>query len=327
MINSYFEQIRHNIIKNISNAEEEILVAVYWFTNQELFDLLIEKLKAGVKVELIIHNDFINNREIGLPFQSFIDNGGKFYFSDNKNPMHNKFCVIDRSVLINGSYNWTYFAEVKNRENILIIQNEYKVITSFYNEFRRLTKQTTALNIIEPISRFEIGINDELNHKEYLAQDLLFRAQKTQDKKLVEEAFSLAPDNIAIQKLADDLNLITKKVLQFDIGLSIENDNVKYLAKKGDKIPSTYTTIVRTSYSNQTKSETDIIYGNHPKASKNSKLIKFEFDGIPALPKGQAKIKFTFSIDKEGFAIIEQLCLVNGKKLTKKIKAKNLIML
>ena|SRR5690554_470184 len=203
MINSYFDQIRYNIIKHISNAKEEILVAVYWFTNQELFDLLIEKLQFGIKVELIIHNDFINNRESGLPFQAFIDNGGKFYFSDNKNPMHNKFCVIDRSILINGSYNWTYFAEVKNRENILIIQNEDKVITSFYNEFRRLTKQTTALNKIEPISKFEIGVNDELNHKEYLAQDLLFKAHKTPDQKLVQQAFNLAPDNIAIQKLAE----------------------------------------------------------------------------------------------------------------------------
>ena len=66
-------------------------------------------------------------------------------------------------------------------------------------------------SIGSPIGK--IGINDELNHKEYLAQDLLFRAQKIQDKKLVEEAFILATDNIAIQKLADDLNLITKKVL------------------------------------------------------------------------------------------------------------------
>ena len=301
------------------------MVAVYWFTNQELFDILIKKLKEGIKVELIIHNDFINNRESGLTFQQFIDNGGNFYFSDGNNPMHNKFCIIDRSVLINGSYNWTYFAEEKNRENILLIKNESEVVNSFYDEFKRLILLTTALDKIEPISKFEIGLNDELNQKEYLAQDLLFKASKENNKDLVKQAFELVPDNIAIQKLADNLNLITKNILKFDIGLSIENDGIKYLAKKGDKIPSSFNTIVRTSCHNQTKSKTDIVYGNNAKASQNKKLINFDFDGIPSLPKGKAEIKFTFSIDKEGNVIIQQLCLSTGKKLIKNIKEINLI--
>lgn len=325
MIKSYFNQIRKTILCEISKTEKEILIAVYWFTNQELFDILIEKLKEGIRVELIIHNDFINNRESGLPFQKFIDNGGKFYFSDGINPMHNKFCIIDRSVLINGSYNWTYFAEEKNRENILIIENELEVVNSFFDEFRRLILLTTTLDKIEPISKFEIGLNDELNQKEYLAQDLLFKASKEDKKDLVKQAFELVPDNITIQKLADNLNLITKNSLKFDIGISIEKDGIKYLAKKGDKIPSTFSSIVRTSYDNQIKSKTDIVYGNNAKASLNKKLIEFEFNDIPVLPKGKAEIKFTFSIDIEGNAIIEQLCLANGKKLIKKVKEINLI--
>ena len=97
------------------------------------------------------------------------------------------------------------------------------------------------------------------------------------------------------------------------------------MAKKGDKVPSEYNTIVRTSVDNQTKSKTDIVYGNFPKASQNKKLINFELDEIPPMPKGKVEIKFTFSIDKEGNAIIEQLCLSNGKKLTKKVKEINLI--
>jgi len=325
MIKSYFHSIRKHIIKEVEKAEKEILVAVYWFTNQELFDLLIEKLNAGIKVKLIIHNDFINNRESGLPFQEFIDNGGKFYFSDGNNPMHNKFCIIDQSVLINGSYNWTYFAEEKNRENILVIEDVNEVINSFFNEFQRLIKLAIPLKKIEPISKFEIGLNDELNQKQYLAQDLLFKASKEPSKELVQQAFDLVPENIAVQKLADKLNLITKNVLKFNIGLSLENDGIKYLAKKGDKIPSSFSTIVRTSYDNQTKSKTDIVYGNNSNASQNKTLIDFEFDGIPALPKGKAEIKFTFSIDKDGNAIIQQLCLANGKKIIKRIKEINLI--
>jgi hypothetical protein len=324
MIKSHFNSIRSELLQKLSEANNDIFIAVYWFTNWELFNVLIEKLKEGVSVQLIIHNDFINNRESGLPFQEFIDNGGKFYFSDGNNPMHNKFCIIDRKVLINGSYNWTYFAEEKNRENILVIKNEMEVVNSFYNEFLRLIKLTTPLERIVPISKFEIGLNDELNQKEYLAQDIIYKAKSKNDKELIKEAFELVPDNVEIQKLADKLDLLDKKILKFDIGLSLEKDGIKYLAKKGDKIPSTFSTIVRTSFDNQTKSRTDIVYGVNPKASLNNKLINFEFDDIPSLPKGKAEIKFTFSIDKVGNIIIEQLCLSNGKKLIKKIKNVNL---
>ena len=120
MVSVQFENIRKTILSELEVASEEIIVAVYWFTNQELFDKLIEKLASGVRVQVIIHNDYINNRDTGLPFQSIIDEGGEFYFSDSYNPMHNKFCVIDSKVLINGSYNWTYYAENRNRENNLL---------------------------------------------------------------------------------------------------------------------------------------------------------------------------------------------------------------
>ena len=38
--------------------------------------------------------------------------------------MHNKFCIFDGSILITGSYNWTYSAESRNAENIIITDEE-----------------------------------------------------------------------------------------------------------------------------------------------------------------------------------------------------------
>jgi molecular chaperone DnaK (HSP70) len=55
------------------------------------------------------------------------------------------------------------------------------------------------------------------------------------------------------------------------------------------------------------------------KASQNKLLAEFNFTEIPPLPKGQAEIKFTFSIDIDGSIIIELLSLSNGKKMLKKI--------
>ena len=160
MVKTHFENIRQEIINELNTASESIIVAIYWFTNEDLFQKLISKIEQGVKVELIIHNDYINNRDTGLDFQKFIDIGGHFYFSDTRNPMHNKFCVIDNKVLINGSYNRTYYAEDRNRENILILKNEIETTKSFTSEFERLKSLTEKVENIRQLTKFEV---DEFN--------------------------------------------------------------------------------------------------------------------------------------------------------------------
>ena len=69
MVKAHFEKIRNEIIDEIDLATNEIVVAVYWFTNQELFEKLIKKVEKGIKVQLIIHNDYINNREKSKQFR------------------------------------------------------------------------------------------------------------------------------------------------------------------------------------------------------------------------------------------------------------------
>jgi molecular chaperone DnaK (HSP70) len=123
-----------------------------------------------------------------------------------------------------------------------------------------------------------------------------------------------------VQKLADSLDLLEKAVLKTNIGVSIAEDGIKYLAKKGDPVPSTYTTILRTNFDNQTRSETKIVYGLDQKASENKTLTEFVFTKIPSLPKGIAEIKFTFSIDIDGSALIELLSLNNGERMSKKVR-------
>lgn len=46
--------------------------------------------------------------------------------------MHNKFCIIDDHITLTGSYNWTASADLKNDENLLIIES--KEIARIYKE-------------------------------------------------------------------------------------------------------------------------------------------------------------------------------------------------
>lgn len=314
MITAHFKNIRNSIINELEKANNSIKVAIYWFTNHELFNILYQKQANGIQCEIVIHNDYINNRDSGLPFQKIIDAGGKLYFSNEDNPMHNKFCIIDNKVLINGSYNWTYFAENKNQENVLIISEENEVIESFENEFSKLIDLLNPLEKLVNLTKFEIEENNLLSNRDYLAHDIIYQAKATQEPEMVETAFEIAPQNLKIQKIAKQLGLIKIFKLKYSVWVSIVNDGVKLIAPKGASIPATFTTIVRTSYDNQTKSITDIVFGESNKASANEKLDQLTLDGLPQKPAGKAEVKFTFSIDIFGNLRIEKLSLDNGLK-------------
>ncbi len=167
MLKVHLKNIRAEILSELKSTQKSIWVAVYWFTNQELFNTLKLKRKQEVSVKLIIHNDYINIREAGLPFQELIDCGCEFYFSDDDYPMHNKFCIIDGQVLINGSYNWTYSAESKNRENVLIIEAEKDVMEAFDTEFSVLIELVKPLQSINRLTRFEVEENNLLRNRDY----------------------------------------------------------------------------------------------------------------------------------------------------------------
>ncbi len=307
MINSRFKEIRKYIKNELDKANTSIIIAVYWFTNFELFDIIYQKQLSGVKCQLIIHNDYINNRNTGLPFQKFIDAVGKFFFSDEENPMHNKFCIIDNQVLINGSYNWTYYAENKNRENILIIKNEPEVIASFEAEFFQLIDLLKPLQTLNPLTKFEVEENNLLRNRDYLAHDIIYQAKESNNLELVKSAFEIAPKNLDVQKIANNLGLIKKFKLKHSVGVSIINDECKFIAIKGADIPATFTTINRTSYDNQVKATTSLVYGENLIASSNIKIANMSLDGLPSKAAGLAQIKFIFSIDIHGNMRVEMM--------------------
>ena len=318
MVNVHFENIRQKVLSEIELAKSEIIVAVYWFTNQELFDKLLEKLDSQVNVQVIIHNDYINNRETGLPFQSIIDKGGEFYFSDNYNPMHNKFCVIDNKTLINGSYNWTYYAENRNRENILVIKEEQDTITAFHSEFQRLKELAEKVDEIRPLTKFEIDENNVLRARDYLANDIVYQAKATNSKELINSAFEIAPDNIEVQKTAFELDLTKKWRLKNSIGSSLKNNKYLIIVPKHTVIPVSKTEIVRTSENNQKSTSATIYFGENEKANKNKKLTKMTVSGLPPKPAGEAKLKYHFTIDLYGNMKMEKFSLDNGRKSLRK---------
>lgn len=144
MIEHYSHKIQNAIQKELFKANNSIKIAVAWFTNDLLFHPLVLKLGAGVSVELILNRDDINCSEDNeVNFDDFVKAGGILRWNDTKKLLHDKFCIIDDTVVIYGSYNWTNKAEY-NEESITISRNENETINFFKEKFDKLSGMYNA---------------------------------------------------------------------------------------------------------------------------------------------------------------------------------------
>ena len=127
------------------NAKSDIKICVAWFTDYEIYSKLVDKLKEGLNIEVIVANHKFNKKS-RVDFKDFLKYKGKVGYIGNLDDssrdsfMHNKFCIIDNNVVITGSYNWSFKARM-NDENILIIQDDSLLTKQFENKFFDLKPQ------------------------------------------------------------------------------------------------------------------------------------------------------------------------------------------
>lgn len=278
MIKSYFKNIEFELIKALSSATSEIKVAVCWFTNPKLFNILLDKRKNNVSVSIIVLNDAINNRKKGLNFQKFIDLGGSFYFGSVREPMHNKYCIIDDKILVTGSYNWTYFAENKNLENISIIEDKDSV-DSYLQNFTYL-----------------------INEKCPLVTDVASVANTDEKNTIVEDV-----------NLATEYDTMLIPFLKESLGKSIYQDRYTIILKKGIDLPANSQASFTTPEDNQKSAQNNIRYGEQEQGSKNTAIGSFTVHQLPELPKGEVGLDTTFEVDKDGFLTIRVLVKQTNK--------------
>ncbi len=174
-ITPYFENIEKVLIKDLAAANKKKLMAVAWFTNKRIFDVLIDKLNSNkdISIKLVVINDNINNRIGGLDFQQFINAGGVFYFAEMNIPMHNKYCIIDSNIVITGSYNYTYYAESVNEENIIRFKGGGDVVFSYIDNFGKLISNKKPVEDLKKYLEIFPPINDMFSYNNYAYKDII----------------------------------------------------------------------------------------------------------------------------------------------------------
>ncbi len=127
-----------HILYNIKKAKKTIFIQSYSFTSKEIAQALIDAASNGVKVILLIDSSYSKKPltyKMSENFQVFVDK--------IEGIAHNKVIIIDDEIVITGSYNFSYAAENKNAENLLILKS--RKLNKIYKEnfFYRIDLKST----------------------------------------------------------------------------------------------------------------------------------------------------------------------------------------
>lgn len=136
------------ILREIGRARESIYVAMYSFNNRRLAEALVAARRRGVRVYLVADQSQSNPKNKTARKQverldALAAAGVEVRISQafsgwpRGGIMHLKLAVIDREVIILGSYNWTDPAERRNKE-ILEIKRSRKYAERLIGEIEAI---------------------------------------------------------------------------------------------------------------------------------------------------------------------------------------------
>jgi hypothetical protein len=135
---------KETILKELSQAQYSISIAVSWLTDSDLINVLKIKAEEGIIIKIVLSKSDWNHLRY-FDFKELIDSGSIINKRGSKKAgdgsfMHCKFCIIDEATVLHGSYNWTKNASI-NDEN-LAIDKDYEVARKFNKNFHNLLKDS-----------------------------------------------------------------------------------------------------------------------------------------------------------------------------------------
>jgi len=315
-----FSNIQAELISRINQSTDSLKIAVTWFTNHDLFDAILKKLeKTEYRVDLIVLNDRINNKKEGVDYQNLIDLNGNFYYSDVDNMVHHKFCIIDDKTVITGSYNWTYYAENRNWENIVILDDN-EIVKAYVQEFDKIKQHHNKVESVVSSKRLDFGITSS----EYLQTDYTFQAKKEEQKgndltaaKIYTEILRLNNKQVEIQKartaIVNKINSQRFEVCPFEIGIEFYSGYLM-LIPAFSPLPITVNEVGCIPLDNTTSLLTTIQKYDY---GYRTILLEFTLDNFKPYPKNTQIIKYTLTVDQNG--ILTVFCKeLNGYNRTTK---------
>lgn len=156
------DKIRKKLIALFERERKQIRIAVFHFTDKIIAEALKDAAKRGVEVTVIVDPGCKRDRfnklnmlaeEKRINVLVYDPQAHKNFFVSL---MHHKFILLDsnvynKSLIITGSFNLTKAAHVRNKENIVILDDR-TIKKQFSEQFEQIKKQSnlyTPTNVVQ----------------------------------------------------------------------------------------------------------------------------------------------------------------------------------
>ena len=123
------------VVSMLRTCKKKLDIAIFSLTLDSIAEAILEAFQRGVKVRMIADDECAKNKGSNV---KLIASVGVPCKTDNAvYHMHHKFAVLDESVVIMGSFNWTGQAVKYNQENIFFYEDK-NIAGQYSQEFERL---------------------------------------------------------------------------------------------------------------------------------------------------------------------------------------------
>jgi len=128
------------IVRALGEARKTVHVQAYLLTSRSIAKALLDARGRGVAVEILADREMVAKGE-NSQVPKLAEEGIPVWLETRYATAHNKVIEIDapgeQAVVITGSYNFTWSAQARNAENLLILRGNPELARRYLDNWRR----------------------------------------------------------------------------------------------------------------------------------------------------------------------------------------------
>jgi phosphatidylserine/phosphatidylglycerophosphate/cardiolipin synthase-like enzyme len=137
------------IVRALGEAKSSIHVHAYLLTSRSIARALQEAKARGVTVEILADKEMMSKGDNSL-IPKLAAEGIPVWLETRYSAAHNKVLLIDapgtQGIVITGSYNFTWSAQARNAENLLILRGNPALVRRYLENWRRHREDAERMN-------------------------------------------------------------------------------------------------------------------------------------------------------------------------------------
>ena len=143
------------LVSVITQARRSLHVQAYAFTSRRIADAMVAARRRGVDVQ-VLADAHMNRKPKGNVLPRLLAAGVPVALESRYQAAHNKVLIVDAAgpdcVVLTGSYNFTWSAQNRNAENVLVVRGHCELAQAYRENWLRHRREAVAITSL-PVKR------------------------------------------------------------------------------------------------------------------------------------------------------------------------------